>query len=76
MRRNLCQHIPDVIYVLGPLCREETAKEIARVFNQQFGDFINLDTADIRYLLEKAMDSGEPIVKTIGNGWPKYELMK
>lgn len=76
MRRNLYQYIPDVIYILDSLSKEETAKEIANMFNQQFGFIINLSTADMRYLLEKAMDSGEPIVKTIGDGWPKYELMK
>ena len=44
-----------------------TATEISMFYNQ---DINILSTQDIWYILESAMDEGEPIVKTNGKRYP------
>lgn len=67
MRRDLRQFIPDIMGILQNSHMALTAKEICKFYNQ---DIIILSTRDIWYILESAMDEGEPIVKTNGKGYP------
>lgn len=73
MRRNLRQFIHDIMGILQHSPIPLTAKEICNLYNK---DLILLSTHDIWYILESAMDDGKAIVKTTGNGHPKYSLMK
>lgn len=67
MRRNLRQYIPDIMGILQNSHVALTATEISMFYNQ---DINILSTQDIWYILESAMDEGEPIVKTNEKGYP------
>lgn len=75
MKRNLRVLIPKVRNILEQSNVALRSNDIKEIYNQYF-DYEELSTDDIRYILEYAMDDGEPILKITGNGHPRYSIMK